>query len=322
MSKKLKIAVLMGGVSSERDISLATGGNVVSSLDKKKYDVFPIEIKDKASWILAVREKNPHLVFVGLHGKFGEDGQIQALLDNLSVSYTGSGALASMLAMDKLITKKIFEAKKILTPRYVALDRQQYYFKKQESVKKILSVIKLPLVIKPVASGSSIGVTIIKDEGDIEDALEIAFKEGEQLLVEDYVGGTEITVPVLGNKTPQALPVVEIAPQRDFFDFKAKYNPKLCDEIVPARVSPKLTQKAQDLALKVYRAFGCRGFARIDMIVKTSNIQHPTSSIYVLELNTIPGLTKNSLVPKSARAAGIEFTQLLDKIIKYAREKI
>jgi len=130
-------------------------------------------------------------------------------------------------------------------------------------------------------------------------------------LTEEYVSGREITVPVLGNENPKALPVVEIVPKRDFFDLKAKYNPKLCDEIVPARISPKFTQKAQDLALKVYQAFGCRGFARVDMIIKKPKI-------YVLEINTIPGLTKNSLVPKSAKAAGMEFPQLLDRIIECA----
>ncbi len=327
----------MGGVSSERDISLATGRNVVSFLDKKKYEVFAIEVKDKVSWISKVRNKKPDLVFIGLHGKFGEDGEVQGVLDDLGILYTGSGELASMLAMDKLITKQIFKAKNIFTPSYVVIDQQQYYFEGQGSVKRILSQLKLPLVIKPSASGSSIGVTIVKDKKDIKGALKAAFKEGKQVLIEKYIFGTEITVPVLGNKNPKALPVIEIALKRDFFDFKAKYNPKLCDEIVPARISRKLTRKAQDLALKVYQAFGCRGFARVDMIVEKSEIparqsagasrrlaggRNPKSEIYVLEINTIPGLTENSLVPKSAKAAGMEFPQLLDKIINYAYEKV
>lgn len=314
MSKKLKIAVLMGGVSSERDISLATGENVVSALDKKKYEVFPIDVRDKVSWILDVKRKKPHLVFVGLHGEFGEDGGIQGLLDDMRILYTGSGTLASMLAMNKIITKKIFEANNIPTPRYTTVDREHHYFKKQDLVKGILSQLKLPFVIKPAASGSSVGVTIVKDKKNIKSALKSAFKEDELLLVEDYIKGTEITVPVLGNRNPKALPVIEIVPKRDFFDFKAKYDPRLCDEIVPARISKELARKAKSLALKVYKAFDCRGFARVDMMLKKSKI-------YVLEINTIPGLTKNSLVPKSARASGIEFPQLLDKIINYAREK-
>jgi len=336
MHKKLKVAVLMGGVSSERNISLATGENVVSALDKKKYEVFAIEVKDKTGWITNLNKKHPGLVFIALHGKFGEDGKVQGILDDLEIPYTGSSALASMLAMDKLITKQIFKAKNILTPSYMVIDQQQYYFEGQEPIKRILSQLKLPLVIKPSASGSSIGVTIIKDKKNIKGALKAAFKEGKQVLIEKYIFGIEITVPVLGNKDPKALPVIEIAPKRDFFDFKAKYNPKLCDEIVPARISKKLTLKAQNLALKVYRAFGCQGFARIDMIAKTSNIpacqrlmpqamagrQHPTSNIYVLEINTIPGLTENSLMPKSAKAAGMEFPQLLDKIINCAYEKV
>lgn len=311
MSKKLKIAVLMGGISSERDISLATGRNVVSFLDKEKYEVFAIEIKDKTSWINKLNKKCPDLAFIALHGKFGEDGKIQALLDDLEITYTGSGVLASMLAMDKLITKQIFKAESISTPSYVIIDQQQYYFEGQESIGRILSQLKLPLVIKPSASGSSIGVTIVKDKKDIKGALKAAFKEGKQVLIEKYIKGREITVPVLGNKNPKALPVIEIAPKRDFFDLKAKYDPELCDEIVPARISRKLAQRAQDLALKVYKAFGCCGFARVDMIIKKPKI-------FVLEINTIPGLTENSLVPKSAKAAGIEFPQLLDKIIEYA----
>ncbi len=311
MSKRLKIVVLMGGVSSERDISLASGENVTSALDKDRYEVYPVEVKDKASWIFSLKEKNPNLVFIGLHGKFGEDGKIQGLLDNLKIPYTGSGALASMLAMDKIITKQIFKAREILSPPYLAINQQQYYFEKQGFVERVFSELRLPLVVKPSASGSSIGVTIIKDRKDIRNAFEAAFKEGDQLLVEEYVSGREITVPVLGNENPKALPVVEIIPKRDFFDLKAKYEPKLCDEIVPARISKELTQKAQDLALKTYQAFGCRGFARIDMIINGSKI-------YVLEINTIPGLTRNSLVPKSARAMGMEFPRFLDRIIEYA----
>lgn len=326
MSKKLKIAVLMGGISSERDISLATGRNVVSFLDKKKYEVFAIKVKDETSWITNLNKKHPGLVFIALHGKFGEDGKVQGILDDLEIPYTGSSALASMLAMDKLITKQIFKAKNIPTPSYVIIDQQQCYFEGQEPVKRILSQLKLPLVIKPSASGSSIGVAIVKDKKDIKGALKAAFKEGKQVLVEKYIFGTEITVPVLGNKNSKALPVIEIAPKRDFFDFKAKYNPKLCDEIVPARISKELTKKAQDLALEVYQIFGCRGFARIDMIIEAKPQETSrglaSGNIKVLEINTIPGLTENSLVPRSAKAAGMEFPQLLDKIINYVYEEV
>jgi len=342
--KRNKIIVLMGGKTPEFEISLATGKEVVKHLDPKKYEVFPIIIsKDGRKWELKKVEEvllsSLHLpkaalvrqnqgkkslvkketdfdqplmvagadvVFVAMHGPYGEDGTIQGMLELAGVRYTGAGVLASALGMDKPMFRKIMEREEISVPKYLVI-------KKGQEESQVWKKFKLPVVIKPSSQGSSVGVSLVRKKSQIKKALGLAFSFGQRVLVEEYLSGTEVTCGVLGNKNPVALPVVEIIPKKDFFDYEAKYQAGMSQEIVPARISQKLTHEVQKIAVQVYKAIDCRGFGRVDMIIHRGQV-------YVLEINTIPGLTPYSLLPKEAAAAGISYSQLLDKIISYALE--
>jgi len=331
MKRKIKVAVLMGGKSSEHKISLMSGREVVKNLDPKRYDVLPVIIssdgrsfqlnnrKYSFSQLSSIRQAqddpeltegstiNCQLFFIAMHGPYGEDGTIQGFLELVGVPYTGSGVLASALGMDKISSKKLFTQAGLKVPSYLL-------FKKGNQLKKVWQKFRLPIFVKPHNQGSSVGTTKVNKKNQLSKALTNAFNFSDLVLVEEFIDGTEITCPILGNNKPQALPQIEIAPKTEYFDYQAKYNERLCDEIVPARISKSLTKKAQEAALTAYRTLGCRGFGRVDMIAKDNNI-------YVLEVNTIPGLTPVSLFPKSAAYAGISYPKLLDKIINFALEK-
>lgn len=305
----IKVAILMGGISNEREVSLSTGKTVAKYLDSSKFDPkFYDTKKDLLKLFSDISKNKIDVCFIALHGKGGEDGSIQGILELLGVAYTGPGIMASAISMDKIISKRLFMQEKILTPRFIVVKDKKIDFK------QIRDKIGLPYVIKPSNSGSSVGVSIIKKEKEIKKGIKMALKEDDKVIIEEYIQGKEITVGVLGNKTPRALSIVEIIPKTKFFDYQAKYNPKFCDEIAPARISVDLTKKAQELALKVYKLLDCKGFSRIDMILKGKKI-------YVLENNTIPGLTPNSLLPKAAKADNISFSKLLEKIINFGLEK-
>lgn len=306
--KKLKVAVLMGGTSSERDISLISGKEVAKALDRKKYQV---EIYDPATDLIKLAEEKDQidLAFPVLHGPGGEDGTIQGYLELLKLPYVGSRVLASALAMDKEVSKKVYQQSGILIPQ-----ANIYHLKDKIN----LSKIKLPCVVKPVSQGSSVGTNIVKSKVSLEKSIEEAFDFEERIMIEEYIEGTEVTGPVLGNEKPIALPVIEIIPPKGkFFDRQVKYDGST-EEIVPARLSKELTKRIQNIAVKAHQALGCRGFSRTDMMVRKSEVRSRKSEIYVLETNTIPGMTAESLFPKAARAAGISFSQLLDKLIELA----
>ena len=335
--KKIKVIVLMGGRSPEHEVSLVSGKEVVKHLNPEKYEALPVVIsKDGQNWQLKNKEefllksssdinqakdlvptlrrleptqinKNADLVFIAMHGPFGEDGTIQGLFETAGFPYTGAGVLASAIGMNKPIFKKIMESEGIPIPKYII-------FGKGDKIGKIVKKFKFPLVIKPSNQGSSVGVSIVKDKNNLVSALETAFKFGNNIIVEEYIKGVEVTCGVLGNKDLTPLPVVEIVPKNEFFDYEAKYVSGKSDEIVPARISAELTKMVQDTAIKVYRAIGCRGFGRVDMIISKGKP-------YVLEINTIPGLTPNSLLPKEAVAAGMTYSQLIEKIIQFALDK-
>lgn len=346
MRNKLRVIVLMGGKSPEHDVSLVSGREVVRHLNKNKYEVLPVIIStDGSQWQIKsvsqilrlspggvgrkdrqelVKKETPltlagqsiptelninekTVVFIAMHGPYGEDGTIQGMLELAGLPYTGAKVLASALGMNKIMFRKIIEKEKIPVPQYIVFDKKS---KKSQILKKF----KIPLVVKPSDQGSSVGVSIVKTPQELTLALSKAFSYSNFLLIEKYLPGIEVTCGVLGNENPIALPVIEIRPKKEFFDYEAKYQADLCEEIVPARISKKLTKKVQDLAIKVYQAIDCRGFGRVDMII---NRGRP----YVLEINTIPGLTPNSLFPKEARAAGISYTRLLDRLIELALEK-
>jgi len=307
--KKIKVAILMGGISNEREVSLSTGKTVAKYLDLDKFIPKLYDTKkDLPKLFSDIFKKKIDICFIALHGKGGEDGSIQGLLEILGVPYAGSGIMASAVGMDKIISKKLFLQEKILTPKFIVVEDQKIDFKQIEDK------IGLPCVIKPSNSGSSVGVSIIKDKKEIKKGIQMALKEDDKVIIEEYIKGKEITVGVLGNKNLKALSIVEIVPKTKFFDYQAKYNPKFCDEIAPARISAKMTAQAQKLALEVYKLLNCQGFGRVDMMIKADKI-------YILEINTIPGLTPNSLLPKSAKASNISFPKLLEKIINLGLEK-
>ncbi len=298
----------MGGKSPEHEVSVATGKEVVKNFDKNKYEVIPLVIprNGKLPFSLLITKK-PDVVFIAMHGPFGEDGTIQGMLELAGIPYTGAGVLASALGMDKPMFRKVVRAEGIPTPNYLVL-------KKGDSSQKILKVLGLPVVVKPSSQGSSVGVSIVRQKKDLDKALKKAFSFGPRVIIDEYLWGTEVTCGVLGNENPIALPVVEIIPKREFFDYQAKYNEGMSEEIVPARISKKLTKQVQNLAIRVYKAIDCRGFGRVDMIISKGKP-------YVLEINTIPGLTPVSLFPKEAAAAGISYPALLDRLIELALER-
>jgi len=305
---KIKIALLLGGFSAEREISFKTGKMIAKNLDKKKYQVFLFDPKENLEEFIArVKQKKFDVVFPALHGPLGEDGTIQGLLELFDVPYVFSGVLASALAMDKVMTKKILETEKILMPRHVILGKNY----RQSDLKKI----KLPAVVKPVDQGSSVGTFIVKTEDELKNAIKEAFKFGPKIMIEEFIDGKEITAAVLGNAKPRALPLIEIRPKiSHFFDYRAKYEVGGSEEICPAPISKNLTKKFQQIAVKIHQVLGCRGVTRSDFILKNNKP-------YFLEINTIPGMTETSLVPQAAAKAGISFPKLLDKLIELALEK-
>jgi D-alanine-D-alanine ligase len=252
------------------------------------------------------------VAFLALHGPWGEDGTIQGLLDILGIPYVGSGTLASALAMDKAMAKKVLAADGIPVPRGIVVERAGFRKDAASATAGALDAA-FPAVVKPVRQGSSIGMTLVTDRAEMRPALETAFAHDSQALVEERLTGTELTVGVLGNRELQALPVVEIVPKRAFFDYQAKYDPAQSEEICPARIPEAASAAAQDLGLRAHRALGCRGLCRVDMILTERG---PV----VLEVNTMPGMTINSLLPKAARAAGIAFPELLDRLVRMALE--
>jgi D-alanine-D-alanine ligase len=315
---KKRIAVLSGGKSTERDISIFSGKEVLNNLNKNKYDVFEIEIlKDGITWkhknkkttdyAALLKHLSVDVVFIALHGSGGEDGTVQGMLDLIGINYTGSGVLASALAIDKIYSKTIFTQNGLLTPKSVNLS--------SSSDKIAVSALSLPLIIKPARGGSSIGNSNITSRTQINSAIKNALRYDNNALVEEYIEGIEITCAILEKgQEARALPLIEIVSKNDYFDYESKYDPKKSDEICPARIDKILTKKAQEVALIAYRSLGCRRFGRVDMIIKNKDV-------YVLEVNTIPGLTGVSLFPKAAKEAGIPYPQLLDILINSAQEK-
>jgi len=311
--KRFRVAVLMGGKSPEHEVSLASGREVVRNLDPKKYDALPIIVSRDGTSFQLNNKKYPlgqlstvncQLFFIAMHGPYGEDGTIQGFLELIGVPYTGSGVLASALGMDKISSRKLFTQTGLKIPKYLTLTKGQ-------KINTIWKNFTPPIFVKPHNQGSSVGTSKVIKKNQLSKALSKAFSLSHLVLVEEFVDGIEITGAVIGNEKPKALPLVGIVPKNEFFDYQAKYNERLCDEIVPARINKFLTRKAQEAALKAYQALGCRGFGRVDMIICGNDV-------YVLEINTIPGLTPVSLFPKAAQAAGISYPALLDKIIDLA----
>ncbi|MDR3569746.1 MAG: D-alanine--D-alanine ligase [Syntrophobacteraceae bacterium] len=309
-TKKLTVALLAGGKSAERDVSLASGEQVFQTLDKSRYNVVRYDPATELA-LLAKEASAIDVALIILHGRMGEDGTIQGLLQSLEIPYQGSGVLGSAIAMNKILTKQIYVQAGLPTPPYIVAQRTD-----RPPASEILGALGLPLVIKPEHEGSSIGLTIVRKQQDLEEALNKGWSFDKRCLVEKYIKGIELTAGVLGNDELQALPLVEICPDKryEFFDYEAKYTPGATHEICPARICAELTQMAMDYARKAHNALHCRGYSRTDMILSGSEL-------FLLETNTIPGMTATSLFPQAAAKAGIGFSQLLDRLIELALEK-
>lgn len=353
MSKK-RICLLFGGKSDEHEISLQSAKSVYEALDKNKYDITLIGIDKAGRWLLGsgatyllqaddykttrlntaamqavvpapevgaaslITQENGqevgkiNLVMPILHGPFGEDGKLQGMLETLGVPYVFSGVLASALGMNKYKAKLIAKDAGLNIAKDFTLTRGADF-----NLENIINELAFPIVVKPNELGSSVGMTIAKNKEELVQGIKIAFEHDGQIILEEFISGRELTVPVMGNNPPQALPVIEIIPKvSGWFDYKAKYEPGGSEEVCPAQIPAEITARAQADAVKIFQAIGCADLARVDFIWSEKE-----NRIYFLEINTIPGLTSASLTPKAAKAAGMSFSEFLDKLIELAVER-
>lgn len=307
-----KIGVVMGGPSAEREVSLNTGQAIMTALREKDYNVVALDLAP-TRFIDQLRDNEINVVFNAIHGLFGEDGRMQGVLELMGLPYTGSGVLASAMAMDKGISKRLFEAAKIPTPRYRLLSGGDKI--SATLLADILEDFETPFVVKPSTQGSTIGLTIVQEAEELAEALEKAFAYDTEVLVEEFIDGSELTVAILGGKNPRALPVIEIVPNSGLYDYHSKYTKGATEYFVPARMEAETTRRVQEVALGAFKVLKCSGVARVDIRLDPSG--HP----FVLEVNTIPGMTATSLVPKAAAAAGISFADLCERILLMTTER-
>jgi len=305
----IRLGLLFGGRSAEREVSIAGAGEVEKALDKNRYD---IKRYDAASDIekLVRDARELDCVFILLHGRYGEDGTVQGLLELLDIPYQGAGVLGSALAMDKHLSKVVYRHQGIPTPAWIHLDRDS-----RPNPDEIAKTIGLPFIVKPCNQGSSVGIEIIREKSKILQSISQAFTWDDEIILEQFIPGREITGGVIGLDELHALPIVEIIPDAtryDFFDYDAKYKPGATTEICPAKIPSEIFQQAQELALKAHKALKLSGYSRTDMIFNEAG------KIYVIETNTIPGMTPTSLFPQAAAADGLDFSALLDRLIELA----
>jgi D-alanine-D-alanine ligase len=348
--KKINVAVIAGGFSSEREVSLKSGAQIAKALDRRKYEPKLIEITKDGRWLLSapaasrrggtrVRSLtllNPErgitkrdfdgidVAIIALHGAFGEDGAIQSLLELVGVPYTGSGVLASALGIDKVKTMEFAALAGVRVPKFITVACSSSASSHAHSMvlknigMSVRKEIGYPCVVKPNASGSSVAVSIVHSKRELSAALRLAFAEDRMAIVQRYVRGRELTCGVLGNTGQtalRALPPIEIIPAETFFDYEAKYNSPKTQEICPAQILKRIERELQRLSKKVHALLGCDGLTRSDFILGPKNV------LYFLELNTIPGMTEASLCPKEAKALGWSFSEFLDKIVALALER-
>lgn len=293
----------MGGPSSEHEVSLNSGNQILDHIDRQKFSVFPVKIEKDGSWPMDVQEFKERfdIAFIAMHGEYGEDGQVQSLLETFGIPYTGSGPLASALAMDKEKAAAVLAANKIRTPEIITNAKN----------------FQMPAVVKPVNLGSSVGVTIVQNLNDLEPAINFAKQHSGAVMIQPYIKGWEFTCGVLEiNNTAVALVPTEIIPKKgSFFDFASKYEIGGSEEVTPPNISKEFIKLIQETALKTHRVFGCSGMSRTDMILGEDG------KLYVLEINTIPGMTKTSLLPQQAAKMGIDFPHLLEIILQSGLNK-
>lgn len=299
-----KIGVLMGGLSSEREVSLASGRAILDALKAKGYNAEAVDVgRDAAERISCA---GIGAAFIALHGTFGEDGAIQGMLEIMGIPYTGSGILASAMGMDKVVSKKMFKAQGLLVGPYAVITSED-----RKSVDAALRDIGFPAVIKPCAEGSSVGVSIVSNKKEIGPAVELAFQYGRAILVEKHIKGKEVQVGVLGER---ALGAIEIVPKEAFYNYKAKYEKGMSEHFFPARIPDEAYRRTLAAGLAAHRCLGCKGYSRVDFIIDEEG------SPYILEVNTLPGMTATSLLPEIARGVGMSFPDLVEKILRLGIE--
>jgi D-alanine-D-alanine ligase len=296
-----KVAVLMGGKSAEREVSLKSGGMVLQALRSKGVDAHAFDPKEKDLDLL--RRERFDRTFIALHGRFGEDGTMQGILEWLGIPYTGSGVLASALAMDKARTKRLWEAEGLPTASYLVLD-------KDTDFKAAAKRLGMPLFVKPASEGSSVGMSKVKRAGDLEEAFALAVNYDPVVIAEKFIDGPELTVAIVGERV---LPIIKIETPREFYDYEAKYLANDTRYLIPCGLPPAKEKQIQALSLKAFRALGCRGWGRVDLMLDKRG--RP----FLLEINTSPGMTDHSLVPMAAKAVGISYEDLCVRILEMAR---
>ena len=300
---------MAGGTSGERSISLASAEGARGALEEAGFQVTFIDpaVKEDLKKLI---DEHFDVAFLCLHGKNGEDGTVQGLLQLLGIPYTCSGVQASAIAIDKAKSKVMYTVSGVDTPQSITLKKEEGY-----DLEEILDKLGVPCVVKPATEGSALGVEIVEREQDLEPAIKRVFEIDTLAVVEQFIDGTELTVAVLGNDDPIALPIIKIVPRGEFYDFESKYQPGGSEHICPAPLDEELTALIQERAIKAHKALGCSGVSRSDFIVDAN------SKPWILETNTIPGMTATSLLPDAARAAGISFPELCTKLIEFAMER-
>ena len=294
----MKVGVIMGGISSEREISLKSGTSIVESIDKNKYEVVPIEINEKEDIIN--KAKGIDFALLALHGKFGEDGTVQSVLQTLGIPYSGCGPISSGICMDKDLTKRVLVANGIRTARWINVTSSD------EIDYDAIDAMGYPVFVKPTNGGSSVATFKIKSKEEIKAAVEEGLKWDTEVMIEEFIAGDEITCPVFDG---QMWPVIAIKPHSDFFDYTQKYSAGGADEFV-VELEEEIHNEVESMALNTYKALKCSVYARVDMIVTKEGVP------YILEVNTLPGMTATSLFPRSAAAINVSYSGLIDKIIE------
>lgn len=308
MKKDLKILVICGGVSTEREVSLRSGKAIYEALIRKGYtnvDIFDLQRENIASLF----DSKLDIAFLGLHGKGGEDGCIQGLLELAGIPYTGPGVSTSAVCMDKILTKRVLAHAGLPTPKFKVY-RKEECRNVNGVIDELIESLGLPMVLKSPCQGSSIGVVMVKTRESMEEAITEVFKYGDHLLAEQFVRGPELTLPILGNEELTVLPVIEITSEREFYDYKAKYTNGLCHHIIPANIDKKVEEQVIELGQRAYKVLDCKVLSRIDFIVDEND------GPMIIEVNTLPGMTDMSLFPDAARYSGLGYDDLVEKFLE------
>ncbi|MBE0447044.1 MAG: D-alanine--D-alanine ligase [Actinobacteria bacterium] len=311
---KENVAVLMGGRSLERDVSLKSGHRVYEALREKGYEVSKLDVDENL--IINLKQNLIDLVYIALHGKYGEDGTVQELLEIMGIPYTGPGVYASTVGFDKALAKEIFRRKNVPTPDFFTLSAGSFReMGAAGALDDVVGKLGLPIVVKPAGQGSALGIKIAHSKEELPGALIGALSYDDKVVLEKYIKGTEVSVSVIGSEELEALPVIEVSTQSEFFDFESMYTMGKAEYFIPARLPDKLIEKVQETAIRVHSVLDCRDVSRIDIIVGEDGMP------YVLELNTSPGMTETSLLPMAAAARGIEFSELVDMLVGFALKR-